>query len=43
MGGYYDIELPDLDAAIAAARLLPAAYAVEIRPTVEIEGYEHPR
>ena len=42
VGGYYDVELPDLDTAIAAARLLPTAYAVEIRPTVTIEGYEHP-
>lgn len=37
IGGYYDIEVPDLDVAIAAARLLPAAYAVEIRPTLVIE------
>ncbi len=42
VGGYYDVELPDVDHAIAAAQLLPAAYAVEIRPTVVIEGYEHP-
>ena len=42
VGGYYDVELPDLDTAIEAAGLLPAAYAVEIRPTVSIEGYEHP-
>lgn len=40
VGGYYDLELPDLDAAIAAARLLPAAYTVEIRPVTVIEGYE---
>ncbi len=40
VGGYYDVELPDLDAAIAAGSLLPAAYAVEIRPTIVIEGYE---
>jgi hypothetical protein len=40
VGGYYDVELPDLDAAIAAARLLPAAYTVEIRPVVGVEGYE---
>jgi hypothetical protein len=40
VGGYYDVELPDLDAAIAAGRLLPTAYAVEIRPTVTIEGRE---
>jgi len=41
VGGYYDVELPDLDSAVAAASLLPPAYAVEIRPTVTIEGYEH--
>ena len=40
IGGYYDIEMPDLDAAIAAARLLPAAYTLEIRPVVGVEGYE---
>jgi hypothetical protein len=40
VGGYYDVELPDLDTAIAAARLLPSSYTVEIRPTVRIEGYE---
>jgi hypothetical protein len=41
VGGYYDVELPDLDSAIEAAQLLPPSYAVEIRPTVSIEGYEH--
>ncbi|MBR7744655.1 hypothetical protein KC207_15265 [Phycicoccus sp. BSK3Z-2] len=40
VGGYYDVELPDLDTAIAAGRLLPAAYTVEIRPVLRIEGYE---
>ena len=40
VGGYYDVELPDLDTAIAAARLLPRSYAVEVRPTVQVEGYE---
>ena len=40
VGGYYDVELPDLDTAIAAASLLPPSYAVEIRPTVTIDGYE---
>ena len=40
VGGYYDVELPDLDAAIAAGRLLPASYAVEIRPAMSIEGYD---
>lgn len=40
VGGYYDIELPDLDSAIAAARLLPSSYAVEIRPAITIDGYK---
>ena len=36
VGGYYDVELPDLEHAITAASLLPAAYSVEIRPTITI-------
>ena len=40
IAGYYDVELPDLDTAIAAGRLLPAAYTVEIRPVTTVEGYE---
>ena len=40
VGEYYDVELPDLDTAIAAGRLLPEAYTVEIRPVATIEGYE---
>ncbi len=40
IGGYYDVELPNLDAAIAAGRLLPKAYTVEIRSVVGVEGYE---
>jgi hypothetical protein len=40
IGGYYDVELPDLDAAIEAGRLLPASYTVEIRPTVPLAGDE---
>ncbi|MBM6404454.1 hypothetical protein JQN72_09395 [Phycicoccus sp. CSK15P-2] len=39
VGGYYDVELPDLDTAIAAARLLPEAYTLEIRPVMTIDGY----
>ena len=34
IGGYYDLELPDLDTAIAAAKLLSASYTVEIRPVL---------
>lgn len=43
VAGFYLVDLPDLDAAVAACSLLPRAYTVEIRPTVEIEGYEPPR
>ncbi|MEO7268846.1 MAG: YciI family protein [Knoellia sp.] len=34
VGGYYDVELPDLDSAIHATSLLPSAYVVEIRPVM---------
>lgn len=37
IGGYYEVELPDLDATVAAVALLPPSYAVEIRPVVDIE------
>lgn len=40
IGGYYDVELPDLDAAIAAAGLLHPSYILEIRPVTTIEGYD---
>lgn len=36
IGGYYDVELPDMDHAIAAASILPPSYAVQIRSTVVI-------
>lgn len=36
IAGYYDVELPDLDAVIAAVALLPRSYATEIRPTIEL-------
>ena len=37
IGGYYEVELPDLDTAIAAASLLPPSYTLEIRPVATIE------
>lgn len=36
IGGYYEVELPDLDTAIAAVQLLPSCYALEIRPVIAI-------
>jgi hypothetical protein len=40
LGGYYIIEAPDLDQAIAIAGRVPAAHwgTVEIRPVMEIPG-----
>jgi hypothetical protein len=36
IGGYYEVELPDLDTAIEAAALLPESYTLEIRPVIEV-------
>ncbi|USQ76917.1 YciI family protein [Ornithinimicrobium cryptoxanthini] len=36
IGGYYEVELPDLDSAIAAAALLPPSYTLEIRPVIDV-------
>ncbi|CAM3282087.1 YciI family protein [Occultella aeris] len=36
IGGYYEVELPDLDTAIAAVTLLPPSYSLEIRPVIDI-------
>ena len=43
LAGFYLVDLPDLDSAITACAELPPSYTVEIRPEVEIEGYEPPR
>ena len=37
LGGFYLIDVPDLDAAVALAALLPREYTVEVRPTLEVE------
>lgn len=34
LGGFYLVELPSLDDAVAAARSLPAAYTIEVRPVL---------
>ena len=39
LGGFYVVEMPDLDAMIAAARLLPTGYTIEIRPVVDVPDY----
>jgi hypothetical protein len=37
LGGFYVVDLPDLDAAIETVSLLPP-YTVEIRPCVDVDG-----
>jgi len=37
LGGFFLVDLPDLDTAVETARLLPASYSVEVRP-VTVEG-----
>ncbi len=36
LGGFYLIEVTDLDAALELCRLLPEGYTVEVRPAVEV-------
>lgn len=38
LAGYYDVELPDLDAAIEAGALLPSPFAIEIRPVESVDA-----
>jgi hypothetical protein len=35
IGGFYLVDLPDLESAIDTARLLPAAFSIEVRPVVD--------
>jgi len=37
IGGFYLIDLPDLETAVELAKLLPQEHRVEIRPTLGIE------
>ena len=37
LGGFWLVDLPDLESAVGAAKLLPAAYSVEVRPVVDME------
>ena len=35
LGGFFLVDLPDLDAAVETARLLPEAFTIEVRPVGE--------
>jgi len=37
IGGFYLIDVPDLDTAVELAALLPQEYTVEVRPTLDVE------
>ena len=37
LGGFYLIDVPDLDTAVELAGLLPREYTVEVRPTLEVD------
>jgi len=40
VGGFYLIDAADLDVMTDLCRLLPEVYSLEIRPVVQIEGFE---
>ena len=37
IGGFYLIEMPDLESAVEVASLLPREYSIEVRPTLGID------
>jgi hypothetical protein len=37
LGGFYVVELPDLETAVEIAKMLPHEHRVEVRPTLGIE------
>lgn len=43
IGGFYLVEAESQDLVVELCRLLPSSYAVEVRPVIEIEGYEDTR
>lgn len=40
IGGFYLVDVPDLDTVVDLCRLLPEGYTTEIRPVVAMEGYD---
>jgi hypothetical protein len=43
LGGFYLVEADSLEVVLDLCRHLPSSYAVEVRPVIEIEGYEGTR
>jgi hypothetical protein len=40
LGGFYLVDVDSQETALDLVRLLPEGYTVEVRPVVEIEGYD---
>lgn len=43
IGGFYLIEAESLDLVVEMCRILPSSYAIEVRPVIDIEGYDDTR
>ena len=43
LGGFYLLEADSEETVLDLCALLPSSYAVEVRPVIEIEGYEDTR
>lgn len=43
LGGFYLIEAGSMEQVLELCRELPSSYSIEVRPVVEIEGYEDTR
>jgi hypothetical protein len=43
LGGFYLIEAESMDLVLELSHLLPSSYSIEVRPVIEIEGYEGTR
>ena len=43
LGGFYLVEADSIDVVLDLCRHLPTSYAVEVRPVIQIEGYEGTR
>lgn len=41
IGGFYLVDAPDLDTVTELVGLLPAGYTIEIRPCIDISGYDY--
>jgi len=40
IGGFYLIDVLDEDVALELCRILPETYTIEVRPAIDLEGYD---